>query len=46
MSSTALFSTIHKSYCTISADFYLYLQYFEQKNFNFSKINDPKHTLN
>lgn len=32
--------------CTISANFYLYLQYFQQKNFNFSKINrsqaDPK----
>ena len=27
MSSTALFGTIHGSYCIISANFYLYLQY-------------------
>ena len=36
---TALFSTIHGSHCTISANFYLYLQYFQQKVFNFSKIS-------
>ena len=35
----ALFGTIHKFHCTISANFYLYLQHFQQKNFNFSKIN-------
>ena len=35
---TALFDTIHGSHCTISANFYLYLQYFQQKVFNFSKI--------
>ena len=36
---TALFGTIHRFHCTISANFYLYLQYFQQKIFNFSKIN-------
>ena len=35
----ALFGTIHGFHCTISANFYLYLQYFQQKKFNFSKIN-------
>ena len=30
---TALLDTIHESYFTISANFYLYLQYFQQKNF-------------
>ena len=44
--STTLFSTIHRSHCTISANFYLYLQYFQQKVFSFSKISesqtDPK----
>ena len=39
MSLTALFSTIHESHYTILANFYLYLQYFQQKNFNFNKIN-------
>ena len=33
------FGTIHGSHCTISANFYLYLQYFQQKNFSFSKIS-------
>ena len=46
MGFTALFSTIHRSHYTISANFYLYLQYFQQKIFNFSKISgsqtDPK----
>ena len=46
MSLTALFGTIHGSHCTILANFYLYLQYFQQKVFSFSKINgsqiDPK----
>ena len=39
MGPTALFDIIHESYCTILAKFYLYLQYFQQKVFNFSKIN-------
>ena len=43
---TTLFGTIHRSCCTISIDFYLYLQYFQQKTFNLSKISrfqiDPK----
>ena len=33
------FGTIYGSYCTISVNFYLYLQYFQQKVFSFSKIN-------
>ena len=45
---TALFDTIHKFYYTISANFYLYLQYFQQKKFSFRKISgsqmDPKIT--
>ena len=36
---TALFGTIHGFHYTISINFYLYLQYFQQKIFNFSKIN-------
>ena len=39
ISLTALFDTIHGSYCIISLNFYLYLKYFQQKNFSFSKIN-------
>ena len=39
MGSTALFGIIHGSHYTISANFYLYLQYFQQKVFSFSKIN-------
>ena len=39
MGPTALFDTIHESYCTISSNFYLYLQYFRQKVFNFNKIS-------
>ena len=39
MSPTALFGTIHESHYIISANFYLYLQYFQQKVFNFSKIS-------
>ena len=43
---TALFDTIHRLHCIISANFYFYLQYFQQKVFSFSKINksqtDPK----
>ena len=34
--SIALFGVIHGSHCTISANFYLYLLYFQQKNFNFN----------
>ena len=33
------FGTIHGSHCTISTIFYFYLQYFQQKNFSFSKIS-------
>ena len=33
------FDTIHRSHYTISANFYIYLQCFQQKVFNFSKIN-------
>ena len=36
---TILFDTIHKSHCTISANFYIYLQYFQQKVFSFNKIS-------
>ena len=39
MSPTALFGTICGSHYTISANFYLYLQYFQQKVFSFSKIS-------
>ena len=36
MGHITLFSTIHESYCNISANFYIYLQYFQQKIFSFS----------
>ena len=39
MGPTALFGTIYEYHYTISANFYLYLQYFQQKNFSFSKIS-------
>jgi len=46
MSPTTHFGTIYGFHCTILANFYLYLQYFQQKFFNFSKISesqtDPK----
>ena len=46
MGPTALFNIIYRSHYTISANFYFYLQYFQQKVFNFSKISefqtDPK----
>ena len=49
MGYTAFFNTIHVSYYTISANFYLYLQYFQQKIFSFNKINrsqtDPYNNL-
>ena len=38
MEPTVFFGTIHESYCTISTNFYLYLQYFQQKVFSFSTI--------
>ena len=38
----ALFGIINRSHCTISANFYLYLQYFQQKVFSFSKISGPQ----
>ena len=34
-----LFRTIYESYCIILTNFYLYLQYFQQKVFSFNKIN-------
>ena len=37
--SIVLFDIIYEFYYTISADFYLYLQYFQQKVLNFNKIN-------
>ena len=39
MGSIALFGSIHGSHCIISTNIYLYLQYFQQKIFNFDKIN-------
>ena len=46
ISSIVIFGTIHEPHCTISVNFYLYLQYFQQKVFSFSKTNesqkDPK----
>ena len=36
---TALVGTIYESHCTVSANFYLYLPYFQQKVFSFSKIS-------
>ena len=38
ISFTVLFGTIYRSHCTISINFYFYLQYFQQKMFSFSKI--------
>ena len=49
MGPTAFFCTIHKFHCTISVNFYLYLQYFQQKILNFSKKSgsqtNPKSVL-
>ena len=46
MRPTVLFDIIYMSHCTILANFYLYLQYFQKNNFNFNKISrsqtDPK----
>ena len=36
---TTFFGIIYGFQCTISANFYLYLQYLQQKVFNFSKIS-------
>ena len=48
MDPTILFGIFYGSYYTISANFYLYLQYFQQKKFSFRKISgsqmDPKIT--
>ena len=45
MDPTTLFGTIHRPHCTVSVNFYLYLQYFQQKVFNFSKINGSQTDL-
>ena len=37
MDSNALFGIINEFYCTISANFYLYLQYFYQISFQFQQ---------
>ena len=46
MDPITLFNTVYGSHCTIFANFYLNLQYFQQKNFNFDKVSgsqmDPK----
>ena len=43
---TALFGIIYRFSCIILVNFYLHLQHFQQKNFNFNKISkspmDPK----
>ena len=39
---TALVGIIYGTYYTISANFYLYLQYFQQKNFTFNKISESQ----
>jgi len=36
----AYFGTIYGFYYTISVNFYIYLQYFQQKIFNFSTISE------
>ena len=36
------FGTIYEFYSTISAYFYLYLHYFQQKVSNFNKISGPQ----
>ena len=45
MGLTALFDTIHRSHCIVSTNFYLYLQYFQQKFSSFSKINESQMDL-
>ena len=43
------FDTIHRSHCIILANFYLHLQYFQQKVFSFNKISrsqiNPSYSL-
>ena len=39
MSLIVLFGITYRFHCTISVNFYLYLQYFQQKVFSFSKIS-------
>ena len=39
MGPITFFGTIYRFHCTISTNFYLYLQYFQQKVFSFSKIS-------
>ena len=41
-----LFGTIHGFHCIISANFYLYLPYIQQKNFSFNKISGSQIDLN
>ena len=45
MGPTTLFVTIHGSHYTISANFYRYIQYFQQKVFSFNKINGSQTDL-
>ena len=45
MDHITLFDTIHVFYCTILANFYFYLQYFQQKVLNFSKISGSQTDL-
>ena len=40
MDFTALFDTIYEFHGIISTNFYFYLQYFQQKIFNFNKISE------
>ena len=40
MDPTALFRIIYGFHCIILANFYLYLQYFQQKVFSFNKISE------
>ena len=42
MGFTALFGTIHRLHYIISVNFYLYLQYFQQKVFSFNKISESQ----
>ena len=45
MNLTAFFGTIHGSHYIILANFYFYLQYFQQKVFIFNKISGPQTDL-
>ena len=40
-----LFVIIYRFHCTISVNFYLYLQYFQQKLFSFNKISGSQINL-